>query len=158
MTLNLDECVGIGVYVIRCQNLHKIGKTRNLRKRLSSLQVATPFDITVDIWLHRGSERLATSLEEKLHRKFSAKRVGGEWFELSEGDLQYIQKLNFIPHPTKINLDEIDRIKTEQILASPKPFHPDWYYWNWSLAYEHWHVSKEKEAQNFNFDNNRRRK
>ncbi|WP_432038687.1 GIY-YIG nuclease family protein [Streptomyces cucumeris] len=55
----------------------KIGKTRNVRKRLGQLQTASPFPLQV--WWSR--ETNDPDLETKLHRYFADKRMSGEWFQ-----------------------------------------------------------------------------
>jgi len=32
-------------------------------------------------------------VEKEIHRRFQAKRVKGEWFELNEADVEYIRRL-----------------------------------------------------------------
>jgi len=68
------------------ESLIKIGKTKDIRRRISELQTSSP------------SELLLVALsnldcESKLHREFGACRVRGEWFSLSDGDVKFLVKM-----------------------------------------------------------------
>jgi Meiotically up-regulated gene 113 len=64
--------------------LYKIGKTKNIKKRLSTLSTS---NLNLELIL-------TTELEEKLlHRIFKHKRVQKEWFIISEDDIYSIIEL-----------------------------------------------------------------
>ena len=74
----------MNVYVIsvptkdRC----KIGITRNLKSRLSSLQTGSPWRLTVEHLVATGCEKIARSVEHSAHRKLADKALIGEWFNV----------------------------------------------------------------------------
>lgn len=84
---NLETQVQIGncVYIINTgKNLYKIGKTRDLQKRLASYHTHLPVMFRV---IRQYASTNMSDLEECLHIIFQHKRVKGEWFELTKGDL-----------------------------------------------------------------------
>lgn len=73
------------IYILKADNgLYKIGKTSNPNKRLPRLAIQLPYQITVvqTIWTDDIDD-----LESRLHLRFAAKRVQGEWFKLDAADL-----------------------------------------------------------------------
>ena len=64
------------------RGVHKIGKSINPQVRERTLQSEVP---TIEL-VHVIDE----DIEKHLHEKFSAKRIRGEWFNLSINDLNYI--------------------------------------------------------------------
>jgi hypothetical protein len=74
------------VYIIKTgRNLYKIGKTSDLQKRLSAYHTHLPILFRV---IRQYQDVNIGSLEGSLHIVFQHKRVKGEWFELTPGDLQ----------------------------------------------------------------------
>lgn len=68
----------------------KIGTTRDIERRLSQLQHQSPTLIRLETWTFSEDPR---NLEKMLHEKFSAKRLYGEWFELSPEDVEEIKAM-----------------------------------------------------------------
>jgi hypothetical protein len=68
------------VYVIGAEGLPvvKIGKAKNPEWRMQVLQTGTPVRLSL-LWTTLGG----LELEGRLHRRFSAYRKHGEWFDLS---------------------------------------------------------------------------
>ena len=64
----------------------KIGFTTDLKKRIASLNTASPRALRVRLVLDGSLE-----LEQELHTKFSRYRANGEWFHFSEEIRQYIE-------------------------------------------------------------------
>ncbi len=76
---------GNSVYIIKTgKNLHKIGKTQDLQKRLASYHTHLP---TIFRVIRQYQVDNMGGLEEQLHILFQHKRVKGEWFELNKDDL-----------------------------------------------------------------------
>jgi hypothetical protein len=79
----------MSVYVIRrkgdTEGLCKIGYSKDIDKRVGGMSTGNPdgFDVLVSISGGRP-------LERRLHDRFASKRVAGEWFRLSQADLDYI--------------------------------------------------------------------
>lgn len=59
----------------------KIGRTKNLAKRLERLQCGNPFELRVLATIPCGSEEECIGLEARLHRFFRKSRIRGEWFK-----------------------------------------------------------------------------
>ena len=65
------------------RGFYKIGKSRNPQIRENTLQAEVP---TIEL-LHV----IQDDIELYLHEKFNSKRLRGEWFDLSEADVNYIK-------------------------------------------------------------------
>ena len=80
------------VYVIQIENTqrYKIGVTYDVRKRLSILQTGNAFELSI---VYELKTKNARETESHLHRRFASKRIRGEWFELSDADIEYIKTL-----------------------------------------------------------------
>lgn len=80
------------VYCIQkgSEPVFKIGISVDPKSRLSSLQTASDTSLRI---VHIVECRDALKLEAKLHRKFSSKRLSGEWFELNEQDIEFVKGL-----------------------------------------------------------------
>ncbi|MES1159745.1 MAG: GIY-YIG nuclease family protein [Bacteroidota bacterium] len=73
------------VYILKTgKNLYKIGRTRDLQKRLASYHTHLPILFRV---IRQYPAANMADLEESLHVVFQHKRVKGEWFELRKDDL-----------------------------------------------------------------------
>ena len=72
------------LYIMECEGYFKIGKAHDLMSRLAGLQVGNPYEITPILYKKFND---ALKIERLLHNKFEAKRVRGEWFELTGDDL-----------------------------------------------------------------------
>ncbi len=81
------------VYLIRAADatgLTKIGWTRQIEWRLRDLQTGCPILLTVVRRLELRSIPQARKLEKQLHQQFAAKRIHGEWFDLTTHELNTI--------------------------------------------------------------------
>lgn len=75
------------LYLIRCERYYKIGHTTDMAvKRLSALQSSNPFPLElVHTWA-------GTRWDERAwHSRLHARRVRGEWFELTNQDVMMIK-------------------------------------------------------------------
>ncbi len=94
----------------------KIGYTkRNIRKRISALQTASPAPLTLLAGMPGGLDK-----EKILHAKFKKYRVHGEWFKVVPEIIEYI---NNIPVIDDINLlneisDEVIEEKLNESMLS----------------------------------------
>ena len=74
------------VYLIErdCSGIYKIGKSKDVSKRLLQLQTscAEPLHVISTFKSNNGS-----IIEKTLHRKFSNKKISGEWFELKREEI-----------------------------------------------------------------------
>lgn len=79
------------VYVLKADNgLYKIGRAKKFENRLLQLQTQMPYDLEVIVLIESDDY---IGLEKGLHKRFVSKREKGEWFELSEEDIEYLKGL-----------------------------------------------------------------
>lgn len=82
----------------------KIGKTKDINQRLDTFNVKLPFNVTL---IHVIESNNYHYTEKLFHILFQLKRVNGEWFELNDGDInwiksgQYTEKIMQSIHSTK---------------------------------------------------------
>lgn len=69
------------VYLIKCQQFHKIGVANDVESRLAQLSTGNPYPLAV-IACYGFSN--AEVVEKSLHQRFSKERERGEWFLLDE--------------------------------------------------------------------------
>ncbi len=83
------------VYFILNQdsNAIKIGKAKDLVKRMKSLQTSSPVKLKLieSVQVEGGEE--AQQLEQSLHQQFREIRLAGEWFKAEARLLEYIDQL-----------------------------------------------------------------
>lgn len=72
------------VYVLHSNGVYKIGHARVVDKRIEQISPALPYPVELEIALS-SEDRFA--LERELHERYANKRLGGEWFALSNEDL-----------------------------------------------------------------------
>lgn len=98
------------VYILKCRELYKIGRTGDLANRIKSLRTGNPFEIQI---IHTiTSTGNISKIEEALHLIFSDSRTQGEWFNLSLRDLARIKSMS-----VQGILSEGARIKAAQHVA-----------------------------------------
>jgi T5orf172 domain len=68
------------IYVLKSNNLYKIGRARNIEGRLKTYRTENPFGIEVVLY-RQVDDYIET--EKGLLKKFEDKKVRGEWFDLS---------------------------------------------------------------------------
>ena len=69
----------------------KIGFTKHPATRVSRFEVILPFEVKPVLVIESFR---ASAAETLLHRRFKRKHVNGEWYSLSEADIQTISELN----------------------------------------------------------------
>lgn len=79
------------VYLIRASTGHyKIGRTKDISNRFNFFVVKLPFEIEL---IHHFEVDDMREAEAKLHEKYKAKRVNGEWFNLTDEDVTFIKSI-----------------------------------------------------------------
>lgn len=76
------------VYLVRSPYGVKIGKSVNVKSRTRLFEVKLPFPITVE---HYAWFEDYSFVERDLHQQYHAKRLEGEWFDLSSADIATIK-------------------------------------------------------------------
>ena len=77
------------IYLIKSNNLYKIGRAKNLKSRIKTYQTENPFGIEV-IFQKEVDDYIGT--EKDLLTRFENKRERGEWFKLNNEDIQWIKE------------------------------------------------------------------
>ena len=72
----------MNVYFIQCgeHGPVKIGKAKNVERRLKTMQTGNPKKLYIRVVLNCGSDLAAYEMESNLHRRFKKFRKYGEWF------------------------------------------------------------------------------
>lgn len=78
------------VYLVKNnQDLYKIGRTKELARRMKRFDVKLPFPVETIVLI----ETCDPAAEEKLwHTRFADKRIDGEWFALDDADVQWMKQ------------------------------------------------------------------
>lgn len=118
------------VYFIRQaeDEIFKIGMTnRTPKSRLDQLQVTSPFELNIFGFIKAINAR---KVERQLHKKFRDYRLNGEWFNLSEQQVEHVlkefdgEKLNpdFIEISTGKGKFFFYQISTEKLFVALQTF------------------------------------
>lgn len=77
------------VYLLKTpENIYKIGVTKDVDKRIKSLQTGSADKITlVDKFL----SNYPFKIESTLHRKYNDSKIKGEWYHLTKDDVNNFQ-------------------------------------------------------------------
>ena len=78
------------VYLFRAGDIYKIGLSINPKQRSKAVKAPNGQDIIIE---HQISTDDMGALEQALHYRFSDKRLEGEWFELTDSDVEYVKGL-----------------------------------------------------------------
>lgn len=79
------------IYLIKCEQYHKIGFSTNSWQRFNDLNgTGMPFKLEL---VYYGFMDDARKLEKDMHKKFVDKRVKGEWFELTDEDIREFKEI-----------------------------------------------------------------
>jgi hypothetical protein len=79
---------------------YKIGITNNIGRRLRQIQTGNHRPVVVAGYIEFRDRKLAKETERTIHREFSGKRIGGEWFWLAAGDLDEVSRRYDLLSPT----------------------------------------------------------
>ncbi len=75
------------VYFVEGAGAIKIGTSTDVRSRLSTLQIASPYELTLLVTIPGDHER-----ERALHDRFDRERLRGEWFR-GDGELRMLVQM-----------------------------------------------------------------
>lgn len=107
------------LYLIRCQDYHKIGIANDVESRLAQLSTGNPYPLeVVSVYGFQNAQ----PVEASLHQRFSASRIRGEWFRLNPNDvLVFGDVCNMLMGEKQevghIDEDEIEEAEQEQDYA-----------------------------------------
>lgn len=83
------------IYFAKKNNFIKIGRTKNVESRMKNLQGNHPTAAPIEL-LHVISTKDYTQAERAFHTCFANKRIKGEWFQLTEEDIECIKEMKEI--------------------------------------------------------------
>jgi hypothetical protein len=78
------------LYIIKCQDYHKIGIANDVEARLAQLATGNPYPLEVVVTYEFDN---AEVVEKAIHQRYKENRNRGEWFRLSYGDLENIHEI-----------------------------------------------------------------
>jgi len=82
------------IYVLRADNgMCKIGQTTQLNDRIKQLGIQLPYELEL---VHVIGTDHVINAEQLLHNRYAEKRQRGEWFALSDADLEDIKTLKYL--------------------------------------------------------------
>jgi len=81
------------VYLMKSGRYYKIGRSNSLGRREYELAIQLPDPVKT---VHSIKTDDPIGIEEYWHKRFQAKRKGGEWFELSHEDIQAFRRRKFM--------------------------------------------------------------
>lgn len=103
------------IYIIKGKDYFKIGKTKNINRRMKEFKVSIPYSIKLNNLIKVSD---MTEAEKYIHKICERSRVEGEWFSLSEKDINLIidvLKKKFNGHTEDIRITDVthDQNKAE---------------------------------------------
>ena len=78
------------IYIVRCNDYYKIGIADNPRDRFYSLQNGNPYLLEL-LAIYEISSQHIKYAENRLHRALKRWIVRGEWFSLTDGQLDIVK-------------------------------------------------------------------
>jgi hypothetical protein len=75
------------IYLIRCAGRYKIGKSVSAKQRIKNMSLPMKPEVVATAFSHDYA-----AWEKKLHEKFAAHRVYGEWFTLSDEQVEALKE------------------------------------------------------------------
>jgi hypothetical protein len=105
------------LYLIECQHFYKIGVANDVESRLAQLSTGNPFELKVlAVYTFENAELV----ERAIHQRFAIKRRRGEWFELSDNELQLFKQIcqllggqaaSYMPTIEEHEIEEADQMQ-----------------------------------------------
>lgn len=78
------------VYVLRGEKVYKIGRAKDPYKRSEQLAIQLPYEVEL-VSVYDAVDYIAA--EKAAHAAFADRRLNGEWFDLTDGDLLALDDL-----------------------------------------------------------------
>jgi hypothetical protein len=78
------------VYLVKAGLHYKIGRTKDLQRRVMAIQTSQPFPVKV---IHAWTVVNGAAVEGYLHQKFNATKMEGEWYHLTQDDVSRLLEI-----------------------------------------------------------------
>lgn len=89
-SVDRDEALELGeVYLFKSGRYYKIGRTNDTVRRGKEIRVQLPEKVTL---IHTIKTDDPPGIEAYWHRRFEAKRMNGEWFDLNAADIRAFKR------------------------------------------------------------------
>ena len=95
------------IYLIRVDNLFKIGRTKNPKQRLTQLKTANILITNYCIVFLLKSQYKSSEIENLLHILYKKRKINREWFEL---DLEDLENMKIFMKDKIERMDEIETL------------------------------------------------
>jgi len=123
------------VYFIKQGNYVKIGRARNVKRRIRRLQTASPVKLEL---IHTKESNSDQRTEKSLHNKFKADRVEGEWFNISKKMKRFLLKQD----------GNIKKVKKIACIVGKDKYKEDWLVAKNGVEYVERYTPKHKAKYN----------
>ena len=80
----IEDAVSHWIYVLKCNEFYKVGITKNIKSRLSTIKTDNPYEITVILKRSSNSLTRALRIEALAHRRLIGWSHWGEWFHIND--------------------------------------------------------------------------
>ncbi len=85
----------VNIYFISCigTSLHKVGITNSLPRRLRQIQTGNDKPLSLIGYIEYDTRTEARTEERRIHKLWQTKRLAGEWFDLTETDIDDLARI-----------------------------------------------------------------
>ncbi len=80
------------IYLINLESttLYKIGRAKDVKKRMKQLQTGASFSLILEAEFETGNEEV--KLEGTIHRRLSHFKTKGEWFDFDSVTIEWVKQ------------------------------------------------------------------
>lgn len=104
------------IYILKSQYGYKIGKTISVPNRVYIFTIKLPFEVSV---VYTARVYQYNNVEKALHEMYKDKNIRGEWFNLTDGDVDEIKK---VCEEKKVKKDMYVNLKSMKSKIDPRSY------------------------------------